>query len=144
VLTTLLIKFFCQSGVHQVPVLGLVLFHIFIDGLHKGFENTLIEFADDTKMGGNVDLPEDRNTLQRDLDEEAVTSCMRFNKTKCLVLHINRNNTMQRYRLGTEWLEVCVEEKDLGGLVNNQLNMSQPAVCLDGQEGQWHPGLYQK
>jgi len=48
----------------------------------------------------------------------------------------------QCYRLGTEWLEGCMEEKDLGMLVDVQRNMNQ--VCPGSQKGQWHPGLYQK
>jgi len=50
---------------------------------------------------------------------------MRLSKAKCQVLHFGHNSPMQCYRLGEEWLENCLEEKDLGMLVSSQLNMCQ-------------------
>ncbi|KAJ7423190.1 rna-directed dna polymerase from mobile element jockey-like [Willisornis vidua] len=69
--------------------------------------------------------------LYRDLDrlnQWAKDKRMCFNKVKCWALLLGRSNAMQLYRLGEEWLESCLSERDLGMLVGSWWDMSQQCV----------------
>ncbi|GAB0203278.1 mitochondrial enolase superfamily member 1 [Grus japonensis] len=120
------------SGVPQGLILGPTLFNIFVSDLDDGIKCTVMKFADDTKLSGEMDTSEGRATLQEDLDrleEWANKNLMKFNKDKHKVLYLEKHHLEAQHRLGSTWLESSSVERNLGVLVYNKLNMSEQCAA---------------
>ncbi|PKU29999.1 rna-directed dna polymerase from mobile element jockey-like [Limosa lapponica baueri] len=102
------------------------------------------KFADNTKLCGVIHMLEGRDAIQGDLDRLQRWACanlMKFNQAKCRVLHLGNGNPRHKHKLGREWLESSLEEKDLGVLVDKKVDMSWQCALAESQP---HHGLHQK
>ena len=74
-----------------------------------------------------ADTPEGCAAIQRDLnwlEGWAERNLMKFNKGKCRVLRLGRNNPKHQYRLGTNLMECSSAERDPGVLMDSRLSIS--------------------
>ncbi|GAB0178750.1 mitochondrial enolase superfamily member 1 [Grus japonensis] len=119
------------SSIPKGSVLGPVLFNIFTDDLDDGAECTLIQYAEDTKSGKVVDMPEGCAAIERDLDrleKGANWNLKKFNKEKCKVLHLGKNNSMHNCMFGGNPAGKQLGRKGPGGPGGNRVE-NEPAMC---------------
>ena len=121
------------SGVPQGSVLGPTLFIYFINDLPNVVKNSKVKiFADDTKVYNTVSDQENVTNLQNAIDELYLWTqkwLLKFNKDKCKILHLGKNNPQNKYYVGLDNeripLEVTDLEKDLGIYVDPDLNFKK-------------------
>lgn len=70
-------------------------------------------------MGGAADSLEGQETLQRALGRLEHWTMIKFNKSKCCILHLGQSNAAHKCELREEWLESSSVERDLGLLVGS-------------------------
>lgn len=102
------------------------MFNIFIDDLNEGIKCTFSSSAENTMMGGNVELLEDRRGLQRDLVRMVQWGQgQRHNVHQGQALGPALGTQQAHAVLKADWLESGPVEKDLRDL---GLNMTQESV----------------
>lgn len=78
-------------------------------------------------------MPEGCAAIQRDLDRLeswAGRNLVKYNKGKCRVLHLDKNNLMYQYWLGTDALESSIGKRGLGVLVDCRMIVSQHCALV--------------
>ena len=129
------------SGVPQGSVLGPILFIMYINDLPDGIISALKLFADDLKLIVNVsnheDIVHDLNYLQEWENEWL----LKFNPSKCKVMHLNYNNNPKTSYFLNECLISKVDsEKDLGVVTDDMLlwnaNIAS-VICKANQMLSW-------
>ncbi|MEW8548554.1 MAG: reverse transcriptase family protein [Candidatus Thiodiazotropha sp.] len=116
------------SGVPQGSVLGPLLFILYVNEIPELIQGTAKLFADDTKV---FDKASKKVILQRDLDILYTWSSewlLKFNESKCKVMHVGRNNPRHDYKIGNTTLEKVSEECDLGVYLTEDLKPSLQCV----------------
>ena len=121
------------SGVPQGSVLGPTLFIYFINDLPNVVKNSKVKiFADDTKVYNSINKTDDVSCLQNSIDEMFLWTqkwLLQFNKDKCKVIHLGKNNPKNKYFIGHENERVELEEtdleKDLGIFIDPHLDFKK-------------------
>ena len=119
------------SGVPQGSVLGPLLFLIFINKIENKINSKVLKFADDIKMFRMIRSENDHDIFQSDLNKLVEWSeawQMKFNFSKCKIMHMGRVHDRNKYDMGGQELAEIDKEKDLGVLVNSKLSSSEQVI----------------
>lgn len=118
------------SGIPQGSVLGPLLFVIFINDLPNLVDSDVYLFADDTKIFNIITDKQDNEQLQTDLNklsDWSDTWLLKFHPDKCKHMHIGKPGPDPdlRYTLKSKQLEHVKEEKDIGVIIDSELNFDR-------------------
>lgn len=81
-------------------------------------DETECKLAKDTKLEVQIDMQDICDAIQRDFDKLEKwdnRNLMELSKGKCKILHLERNNSINQYRLGNEWTGKQFGKRGHGG-----------------------------
>jgi len=113
---------------------------VYINDWDLGLLSSILKFADDTKVFGKAATPTDRLQLQQlDLNELcrwADEWHIKFNVSKCKVMHTELSNNNYLYSMNGQTLNEVAELKDLGIMISSDLNVANHCqhACSKGNK----------
>lgn len=122
-----------SSGVIQGSVLGPIFFSIFINDVDEHIVNSkILKYADDIRIyrifeSTTAAHMANAMLFQKDIDAMAEWSNkwdLKFNLSKCCVLHFGRSNPKTKYKLGDFQVDNRCQESDLGVLFSDKFNFN--------------------
>ncbi len=135
------------SGIPQGSVLGPLLFVIFINDLPDIVASEVFLYADDTKIFNKVKDSSDVKDLQEDLEKLTEWSnewLLKFHPDKCKHIRIGkRSKTTPEYSLQGRSLETIHEEKDIGVMIDDNLEFEKH-ICEKVQKANQMFGLIRR
>ncbi len=111
--------------------MGPVLFIIYINVIGSGITSNIGKYANDIKIERTIRIGEDTRALQDDLNKPSAWSDkwqISFNIPKCSVLSVGTRNPIYGYSLDSTVIGRTDYERDLGVLVNSDLNLRKQCV----------------
>ena len=119
------------SGIPQGSVLGPILFVIYINDLPETVDPSshIFLFADDTKVFREINCIQDRQILQKDIDNMLAWSkkwLLKFHPEKCVMMSLGKNSAYSKenhiYQMEGHNLNYSNCEKDLGVYIDEELS----------------------
>ena len=123
-----------SSGVIQGSVLGPIFFAIYVNDIDQVIKNSVIlKYADDVRIyrcfkADKFSQVQNGLLLQNDINalvEWSIKWELKFNLSKCCVLHFGRSNIKSKYKIHDNTLQKKILEKDLGVLFSVKLNFHE-------------------